>query len=466
LTDQSSNGIHVYGISVSTDGMDNSRIFIESARLDERARRRLPGGVNSNVRLVAPRRFFARAEGAYLWDVDGNDYVDYLLGQGPAFLGHAESRVNDAVAAASRLGMVFGAQHPLEVEAAELFCETVGWPEMVRFAVSGTEAVQAALRLARATTGRNVVVHFDGQYHGWLDNVLVSANGDFRAAAKTLGQDPNAFSNVLVLPWNDVAALCDTFATRGEEIACVVAEPMMCNSGAILPDEGFLEKLREVCDRSGAILIFDEVISGFRLAAGGAAETFGVRPDLATYGKALAGGWPVAAIAGRSDLMDRFGDGDVVHAGTFNGSTMACAAVIATLQLLRDDPPYERISVHGAALIAGMLELAETHGIPLHVQGLPCAFHASLADHPAAIRTLDDLLATDQAAYARLAATLADHGVWVAGRGIWYVSAAHGPSELDVALARIDTAFEAVTSADARKTDLACDVARSRPGLQ
>lgn len=439
-------------MTVSADGISGSRRFDESARLDKRARRHLPGGVNSNVRLTAPRRFFTKGKGPYLWDVDGNDYVDYLLGQGPAFLGHAESRVNEAVAAASRSGMLFGAQHPLEIEAAELFCQTVGWPEMVRFAVSGTEAVQAALRLARAATGRNTIVHFDGQYHGWLDNVLVSANGDFRATAKTLGQDPNAFSNVLVLPWNDVAALRETFATHGEEIACVIAEPMMCNSGAILPNEGFLEKLRDLCDRSGAILIFDEVISGFRLAAGGAAEAFGVRPDLATYGKALAGGWPVAALAGRGDLMDRFGAGDVVHAGTFNGSTMACAAVIATLQLLRDDPPYERISAHGKGLMAGMLELAETRGIPLHVQGLPCAFHASLADHPAAIRTLDDLLTTDQAAYARLAATLADHGVWVASRGIWYVSAAHGASELDVALARIDAAFEAVTSAEARKT--------------
>ena len=419
------------------------RAYEESGRLDTRARHRLPGGVNSNVRLTAPRRFFAKASGAWLWDVDGNDYLDYLLGQGPAFLGHAEPRVNDAVAAASQLGMLFGAQHPLEIEAAELFCEVVGWPEMVRFGVSGTEVVQGALRLARAVTGRNKIVRFDGQYHGWLDNVLVSADGSFRAVASSAGQDPNAFSELLVLPWNDIDSLRDTFADHADEIAAVITEPMMCNAGAILPDSGFLNELRAICDATGTVLIFDEVISGFRVALGGAAEAFGVTPDLATYGKALAGGWPVAAIGGRADLMERFG-GDVVHAGTFNGSTMACAAVMATLQVLRDDPPYERIVAHGTDLMSGLRELANTHGLPLRVQGLPCAFHATLSARTAPMRSVADLLETDQAGYAQLASTLVDWGVWVAGRGIWYVSAAHGPSELEAVLTRIDAAFASV----------------------
>ena len=422
------------------------RAFEESGKLDLRARHRLPGGVNSNVRLTAPRRFFEKASGAWLWDVDGNDYLDYLLGQGPAFLGHAEPRVNDAVAAASQLGMLFGAQHPLEIEAAELFCEVVGWPEMVRFGVSGTEVVQGALRLARAVTGRNKIVRFDGQYHGWLDNVLVSADGSCRAVASSAGQDPNAFAELLVLPWNDVDALRNTFADYGDEIAAVITEPMMCNAGAILPDSGFLQELRALCDATGTVLVFDEVISGFRVALGGAAEAFDVTPDLATYGKALAGGWPVAAIGGRAALMERFGSGDVVHAGTFNGSTMACAGVIATLQLLRDDPPYERIATHGTSLMAGLRELASTHGLPLRVQGLPCAFHATLSERSAPIRSVADLLETDQAGYVELASALVDCGVWVASRGIWYVSAAHGQSELDAALARIDTAFSAVAA--------------------
>jgi glutamate-1-semialdehyde 2,1-aminomutase len=409
----------------------STREYGQSEALDGRARRRLPGGVNSNVRLSARRRFFSRAEGAWLWDVDGNDYVDYVLGQGPAFLGHAHPDVTRAVSAASELGLVFGAQHPLEVEAAELFCDVVGWPEMVRFGVSGTEAVQGALRLARAARGRNKIVTFDGQYHGWLDNVLVGGDKAFGAVPLSVGQDPYAFADTIVLPWNDIAAVRDVFAAHGGEIAAIITEPMMCNSGALLPEPGFLQALRDVCDDSGALLIFDEVISGFRLALGGAAEFFGVTPDLATYGKALAGGWPVAAIAGRGELMERFGTAEVVHAGTFNGSTMACAAVAAALEVLRTDPPYERIDVHGRALMDGLAAAADAYDTPVAVQGLPVAFHVAIAD------------GTPAGGYVPLAMALVDCGVWVASRGIWYVSAAHGDAELRAALDRVDQAFAA-----------------------
>jgi glutamate-1-semialdehyde 2,1-aminomutase len=257
----------------------------------------------------------------------------------------------------------------------------------------------------------------------------------------TQGQDPNAYRELLLLPWNDVDALRDAFETSGAEIAAVITEPVMCNTGAILPRDGYLQELRQLCDDHGALLIFDEVITGFRVALGGAVELFGVTPDLATYGKAIAGGWPVAAIAGRADLMSQVGTGEVVHAGTFNGSTMACAAVAATIRQLRDDPPYARIERHGRSLMEGLETVARDRGVSLHVQGLPCAFHASLGRRAAPFTDPREVRVTDQSGYAELAGRFAEHGVWVAARGIWYVSAAHGEPELEAALARVEAAF-------------------------
>jgi glutamate-1-semialdehyde 2,1-aminomutase len=416
-----------------------------SDALRERAARRMPGGVNSNVRLDAPPVFFARGEGAWLWDVDGRDYVDYLLGQGPAFLGHAHPGVVAAVADACRTGMVFGAQHPLEVEAVERICDALGWAEMVRLGMTGTETVQAAFRLARAVTGRSKVIRFEGQYHGWLDNVLIRFEpGPARPASA--GQLAEALDPSIVLPWNELDAVAATLERHGDEVAAVVTEPMMLNQGAIEPRPGFLAGLKGLCHDAGALLIFDEVITGFRLAFGGAAERYGVAPDLAVYGKALAGGFPVAALAGRADVMERFGHGEVNHSGTFNACVMGAAAVVASIDALRADPPYDRIEAHGAALKAALRSAAAEAGVPLRLQGPGIAFHASFAadgQDPDAIE-VDDLRALrslDADRYKRFAARLAEEGVWVAGRGVWYVSAAHGERELEAALDRVRRAL-------------------------
>jgi glutamate-1-semialdehyde 2,1-aminomutase len=395
--------------------------------------------VNSNVRLAAPRVFFARAEGARLWDVDGNEYVDYLLGQGPSFLGHGPQRVLAAVEAACRRGMVYGGQHPLEVEAAERLVDALRWPDLVRFGVSGTETVQAALRVARAATGRRRIVRFEGHYHGWLDDVLV-ATVDGRTGPASAGQLASRLDDSLVLPFNDAEAVARLMWERGQEIAAVILEPMMCNAGAIPPRPGYLEQLRSLCDASGVVLIFDEVICGFRLALGGAAERFGVVPDLAVYGKAMAGGWPVAALAGRRDLLEPIGNAKVNHSGTFNASVMATAATAATLDQLATDPPYERIAKLGGRLMAGLVELGEAHGVPLRVQGLPVAFHASFGD-AAPVHDYRGLQHLDQARYERFARTLTERGVWVAPRGIWYLSAAHGEAEVEQTLAHVDEAL-------------------------
>nr|BFE61546.1 glutamate-1-semialdehyde 2,1-aminomutase [Dactylosporangium thailandense] len=414
-----------------------------SADLVKRAAAILPGGVNSNVRLPTAQTFFARGRGPRLWDVDGKEYVDYLLGQGPAFLGHAHPEVNAAVAEAVTRGMVYGAQHALEVEAVEKLLAAVGWADMARLGVSGTEAVQGALRLARAATGRRKVIGFAGQYHGWLDTVLM-AHGPDGSGPGSLGQPPQYLADWIVTPFNDAEALRARFEAHPGEIAAVILEPMMCNSGAIAPRPGFLERLRELCTEHGAVLIFDEVVTGFRLAFGGAAQRFGVTPDLAIYGKAVAGGWPVAAIAGRRELLELLGDGRVNHSGTFNASVMASAAVSATMDVLGQGTPYVTVEEHGTALMTGLRAIGERHGVPLHVQGLPAAFHVSFRAGDRPDTTVVDhasLQSLDLARYTRFGRVLAEHGIWVAGRGIWYVSAAHGEQELADALSRFERAL-------------------------
>ncbi|WP_435582724.1 aspartate aminotransferase family protein [Amycolatopsis thermoflava] len=413
-----------------------SRARSEELRL--RALELTPGGVHSNVRLSGGTDFIGRAKGAWLHTVDGRDYLDYLLGQGPNFLGHAPDDVVDEVFEACRRGVIYGGQHELEVVASELVCQALGWADMVRFGVSGTEVVQAALRLARAVTGRTSVVRFEGHYHGWLDNVLTAQTGGAWGAASA-GQVVSHLDDFLVLPWNDADALTTLLEQRGDGVAAVIMEPVMINAGVIEPRSGYLEQVRRLCSQHGIVLIFDEVISGFRLGLGGAAEKYSVAPDLATYGKALAGGFPVAALAGRRELMMRFGDGEVNHSGTFNSSVMGTAAVVATLRRLTSDPPYTRVAEHSAELTAGIRGLAEKHSLPLRVAGLPAAFHVSFGN--AEVRDYRSLQLLDLARYERFSRCLLEHGLWVAGRGVWYVSACHGDAELEVALTRLEKAI-------------------------
>lgn len=427
--------------------VDVRRTSLESERMTAIAERFVPGGVNSNIRLGGPSVFFARGEGAWLWDVDGNDYVDYLLGQGPAFLGHAPADVLDAVDAACRSGMVYAAQHPLEIEAAELMCRAIGWAEMVRFGSSGTEVVQAALRLARAATDRREFVRFEGHYHGWLDNVLIDVGDDGPIAASE-GQIADYLKDCHLLPWNDLDPLADVLKRHGPNVAAVIMEPMMVNVGAIEPVSGYLEGVRRLCDEYGVVLIFDEIITGFRVAFGGAAARYGVAPDLATYGKAMAGSWPVAALAGSAELMGRFGTGAVNHSGTFNANVMGMAAIVATLRRLEDGTAYRKLDRVGGALMKGLRELADGASIPLHIQGLPMAFHASFGEGD--VVDYRGLQAKDAAGYRAFARALFDCGVWVAPRGIWYVSTAHGEREVEVTLDRVGAALKRLQALNPR----------------
>ncbi|MET0430394.1 MAG: aminotransferase class III-fold pyridoxal phosphate-dependent enzyme, partial [Microvirga sp.] len=326
--------------------------FENSADSIRRASRFLPGGVSSNYRLgMAPTPLvFERADGPYLHDVDGNRLIDYYLGMGPMILGHRPPALVEAVTRQLERGILYGGQSELEFEAAELVCDMVPSAGRVRFGSSGTEVIQAALRLARAATGRSRIVKFEGHYHGWLDNVLWSVaptpermgrENEPNLLPGTAGQDAPAGSHVEVLSWNRI----DDVAERLErgDVAAVIMEAAMCNSGAIKPAPGYLEAVRDLCTRTGTVLVFDEVITGFRVGPGGVQKVLGVTPDLSVFGKAIANGFPVAALVGRADLMDRFGTGEGMHGGTYNAGAVAMAATVATLKSLREPGFYDRL---------------------------------------------------------------------------------------------------------------------------
>jgi glutamate-1-semialdehyde 2,1-aminomutase len=408
--------------------------------LQDRARRALAGGVSSNTRLLNPHLIVDHGSGCRIWDADGREYIDYLLGQGPNFLGYAHPRVVEKVIAAQRSGVIYAATHPLEIVAAERLLAALRWPETVRFGSSSTEMVQAALRIARAATGRRRIVQFYGHYHGWLDNIHVRREGN-QAVPFSKGQLPEALSDNTVIPWNDSAALEQAFDQYPDDIAAVIMEPIMLNAGSIQPAEGYLQHVRDLCSRHGTVLIFDETITGFRVALGGAAERYGITPDLAVYGKAMAAGYPCAALVGSRALFAGVADGSVTHAGTFNGNVIATAAVVASLDELEAGLVYTQVEAIGTLVMDGLRELAQSHGIALHVQGLPMAFHASFNPSGSTLDSYDDLLALDAARYGTLAMVLIEHGVWVAYRGIWYVSVAHGPADVAETLERVDAAF-------------------------
>ena len=367
-----------------------------SAALFERAKRTVPGGAGSTARL--PRNgwepyplFIADGEGSRIRDVDGNSYVDYLLGLGPMILGHRHPVVTQAVVDAVReLGTCFGLPYELEVEAAEKVVASVPSLEQVRFTNSGSEAVGTAVRLARATTGRRLVVRFEGHYHGWQDTVYWSNHVDPHLAGPVEHPRPVAMGpgvpaeledTLIVLNWNDPESFAALMRERGHEVAAVLTEPAVFNTGCILPEPGYLELLRELTREHGAMLIFDEVITGFRFARGGAQEWFGVDPDLTTFAKGIGGGFPVAAVGGTREAMRMIADGTYSHSGTYNANVVQCAAVSATMDLLAEPGLYERQRALGDRLARGLEAIADENGIPAHVTGIGTVFQLWFAEH-------------------------------------------------------------------------------------
>ena len=419
-----------------------------SAELFDRAKRVLPGGVNSPVRAfraVGGTPFFvAHAQGARLTDVDGGTYLDYVGSWGPLILGHAHPAVLDAIRAAVERGWSYGAPCEAEVDLAELVRDRMPSVEMVRFVNSGTEATMAAVRLARAATKRDVILKFAGCYHGHADAFLVKAG----SGVATLGLPdspgvPSALAALTVtVPFNDAAAVSEVFRQRGPEIAAVIVEPYVGNAGFIPPDSGFHPLLRALCDRAGALLIFDEVMTGFRVASGGAQQRLGVRPDLTTLGKIVGGGMPVGAYGGRAGLMRMVApEGPVYQAGTLSGNPVAMAAGLATLRAVAAPGFYEALEGRTARLVAGITDAARRHGVPLTAGHAGSLWGVFFTAGP--VRDFAQAQRSDTALFARWHRAALARGIFLAPSAFeaGFVSSAHTDADIAETVTHLDAAL-------------------------
>lgn len=416
--------------------------------LFERAQQCMPGGVNSPVRAfksVGGTPFFvSRAEGPYLFDVDGKRYIDYVGSWGPMILGHNHPDVLDAVIATARQGLSFGTPNPLEVEMAEFLTRLVPSLEMVRMVNSGTEATMAAIRLARGFTGRSKIVKFEGCYHGHADSFLVKAG----SGVLTLGLPnspgvPAAVADLtLTLPFNDLDAAKALFAAHGSDIAGLILEPIIGNANLILPRAGYLEGLRELCTQHGALLIFDEVMTGFRVAPAGAQSLYGITPDLSTFGKIIGGGMPVGAYGGRADIMRHIApSGPVYQAGTLSGNPVAMAAGLAMLKALQAPDFYGRLTEATNKLCQGLTEAAHQAGLPFTTNQVCGMFGLFFASEP--VETYEQAKAADTTRFNRFFHAMLKRGVYLAPSAFeaGFVSIAHDQSVLDATIAAARDSF-------------------------
>ncbi len=416
--------------------------YEQSAQLLERAKKVLAGGVSSEFRKYNHPHalFYTRGNGSRIYDVDGNEYLDFTLSQGPLIVGHSHPYVLKAVAGYSLNGQLFAGQHIREVELGEKLQKLIPCAELMRFCLDGSEAVQTALRAARAKTGRKKFLRFEGHYHGWLDNVAwgISAT-DVAALGRrehptafpwSQGLPPHGIDEFIILPWNDPELLEKTIEERYEEIAAVITEPVMCNSSCIQPASGYLQGMRDLCNKFGIALIFDEVITGFRLSLGGAQQYYSIIPDMAIFAKALASGYPISAITGKREWMQLIEDGKVVHAGTMNSGNPSVAAALATIEVLEQEQPYERMFKLGQRLMEGLKKAAAKISLPLLVQGPGPMFHTGFTQL-SAVTDYRDTLVYDKARLSKFIAAMHNHNIRVIGRGLWYISAVHTEEDID-----------------------------------
>jgi glutamate-1-semialdehyde 2,1-aminomutase len=426
------------------------RTYKKSAALLERAKKSLAGGVSSEFRKYNHPHalFYSHAKGNKIYDVDGNEYLDYTLSQGPLLTGHNHPNVVKRVNNYAKKGQLYAGQHILEIELAEKMQQLIPSAEMMRFCLDGSEAVQTAFRLARAKTGKTKFLRFEGHYHGWLDNVAwglsmpsVEALGDYEnpnVFAWSEGIAPNAKDEFIIIPWNNADILRKTVEKYHTELAAIITEPIMCNNGCILPEPNFLETIRNLCDTYNTTCIFDEVITGFRASLGGAQTHFGITPDLSIFAKAMASGYPISAIVGKKDWMTLIEQSKVIHAGTMNGSNSTVAAAMGTIEVLEKEGTYEHLYHIGKMLMEGLQNLGKKHHLNLLVQGLGPMFHTGFTD----LKTVKDFRAVqtyDKSKLGKFVAGMHNEGIRIIGRGLWYISVAHTEGDVDYTLSVADS---------------------------
>jgi len=424
----------------------------QSRKLQQRAERLIPGGVNSPVRAFravgGDPPFIVRGRGSHLWDADGNEYVDYIGSWGPQILGHAFPQVVEDVVAAARNGTSFGASTPSEADLAEIVTEAYPSIQKMRFVSSGTEATMSAIRLARAYTGRKYIVKFEGCYHGHADALLVKAG----SGVATLGIPgsaglPEEFTQfTLALRFNDLEALSQAFAKFAERIACVIVEPVVGNMGCVPPARGYLEELRKITTKHGTLLILDEVMTGFRLAFGGAQELFGIQPDLTTLGKIIGGGLPVGAYGGRGDIMEMVAPlGPMYQAGTLSGNPLAMAAGLATLRYLRSHQEiYRQLDEMSSTVVAGVSAAAQDAGVAMTCNRVGSMFTWFFSSGP--VTDWNSASESDTEAFGRFFRAMLDEGIYLPPSQFEaaFLSAAHTQKDIDQTIAAAKQAFATV----------------------
>ena len=422
----------------------------KNEELFQRAQKTIPGGVNSPVRAFrsvgGTPRFFARGQGAHAWDADGKRYIDYVGSWGPLILGHADPEVVEAVQRTAANGLSFGAPTEAEIDLAELLVKLVPSMDMVRLVSSGTEATMSAIRLARGYTGRDMLVKFEGCYHGHADSLLVKAgSGMLTFGNPSSGGVPaDLAQHTLVLDYNDANQLADAFAKHGDRIACVIVEPVAGNMNLIAPKPEFLKAMRELCTKFGAVLIFDEVMTGFRVGLGSAQGLYGIKPDLSTFGKVVGGGMPLGAFGGRRDIMEKIAPlGPVYQAGTLSGNPLSVAAGLATLKKIQAPGFYEALAKKTQSLVDGLAAAAKARGVSFSAQSVGGMFGVYFAATPPA--SYAEIMKADKDAFNRFFHAMLEKGVYLAPSAFeaGFVSAAHTDADIAATVAAADAIFAA-----------------------
>lgn len=421
----------------------------QSKQLFDRAYQSLATGVSTSFRMnvTLPPMYVERADGPYFYDVDGNKLIDYGLAWGPLIVGNNHPVLTKAVTDQLARGYTYGTQHRGEIELAEKMISVIPGADRVIISNTGSEAVQASLRLARAYTGREKFIKFEGHYHGWQNNVLVSnhpTSDQFGTTVSDCGGQPQAeYSLTVTAPWNDLTALKNIFEQHKGQIAAVIGEPIACNGGSCMPEPGFLDGVIQLCRDNGAICIFDEVITGFRVALGGAREYFGLVPDLSVYAKAMAGGFSISAVVGREEIFETLLDGRTSHFGTYNGNPISVAAAIATINILSEPDVYDRMHAHGYAIRETIEKAAKDNGKTLSTTGTGTAFHIhfGLEAPPKSYR---DVIRADRATGDRFRANMLQHGIYNLPGGRWYVGATHTNTELEQVVAAVNNSMKGI----------------------